>query len=166
MCSIQTWLLQASVFDLKSSRTFAKRRSCRGTLWSSKGAISPSIDQILTLSELKCDVAQCDPSLLSCNSANQSSFVLSFASQICPRFPRSSASEYHVLWGSEWGACLFLRVSSTDAAAAKRWPAVTSLRCETWPVSPEARGKILALRCQGGHGDQLFLVHDLQHCWP
>ncbi|XP_072675143.1 synaptonemal complex central element protein 1-like isoform X9 [Canis lupus baileyi] len=83
---------------------------------------------------------------------------------ICPRFPRSSASEYHVLWGSEWGACLFLRVSSTDAAAANRWPAVTSLRCETWPVSPEARGKILALRCQGGHGDQLFLVHDLQHC--
>uniref|UniRef100_A0A8P0SUW6 Synaptonemal complex central element protein 1 like n=2 Tax=Canis lupus familiaris TaxID=9615 RepID=A0A8P0SUW6_CANLF len=62
---------------------------------------------------------------------------------ICPRFPRSSASEYHVLWGSEWGACLFLRVSSTDAAAANRWPAVTSLRCETWPVSPEARDAVL-----------------------
>lgn len=64
--------------------------------------ICPKVDKTLALSKLKFDVSQCDSSLLSCNSANESCSVFVFLlSQICHRFPFSSASEYHVLWGTE-----------------------------------------------------------------
>lgn len=82
-----------------SLETFWYRCLCHGTLLNSKGDVSQSWP------DSHIDVSQCDSSLLSINSANQWCFM----SQICHRFPFSSASEYHVLWGSEKEAGLFFR---------------------------------------------------------
>lgn len=97
-----------------------------------EGGMCPQVDQILTLTYL----SVIHPFFHVTVQINIVFIVLSFVSQICHRFPFSSASESPVLWGTEKEAHLYFRAAPQHGEP---------------PVScPALKGETLALGCWEG----------------